>query len=101
MALRLDLHNKLVAILGSGRVYYQPPANLQMSYPCIVYEHDNSQTDFADNNPYLYTKRYMVMVIDRDPDSPIPDKIAKLPMCLFSRHYTSDNLNHDVFNIYH
>lgn len=97
---RLELHDKLISILGSTRVYFQPPANVVMSYPCIVYEREFAKTEFADNNPYKYTKRYMVMVIDTNPDSPIPDRVAELPMCLFSRHYTQDNLNHDVFNLY-
>jgi hypothetical protein len=40
------------------------------------------------------------MIIDQDPDSAIPPKVAALPMCLFNRFYTADNLNHDVYNLY-
>jgi hypothetical protein len=71
-----------------------------MEYPCIVYFQDNADTQFADNNPYRYTKRYQVTVIDEDPDSPIPDLVAKLPMCTFDRWYAAENLNHNVFNIF-
>lgn len=71
-----------------------------MQYPCIVYRRDNSETLFAGNNPYRYVKRYQVTVIDKDPDSGIPDSLATLPMCTFERFYTADNLNHDVFNIF-
>lgn len=71
-----------------------------MKYPCIVYNMDDAITEFADDNPYLYTKRYQVIVIDADPDSLIPDKIATLQMCTFDRYYAADNLNHYVFNIY-
>lgn len=71
-----------------------------MQYPCIVYARDDAITDFADNKPYTYTKRYQVTVIDRNPDSDIPDKVAQLPMCLLNRYFAADNLNHDVFNLY-
>jgi len=71
-----------------------------MLYPCIVYNRDAAVTQFAGNDPYRYTKRYMVTIIDRNPDSEIPDKVAALPMTTFNRFFTADNLNHDVFNIY-
>lgn len=100
MGQRLDLHQILVDLLGTSNVYFQPPTNVQMQYPCIVYARDNAVTKFADNSPYRYTKRYQVTVVDRNPDSPIPDKVAKLPMCIFNRFFTAGNLNHDVFNIY-
>jgi len=100
MGQRLALQSLLEVILGSRNVYFQPPANVEMQYPCIVYARDTTVTKFADNNPYRYTKRYMVTVIDRDPDSLIPDKVAALPMCIFNRFFPADNLNHDVFNLY-
>jgi hypothetical protein len=100
MAPRLELQTILEAILGSRNVYFQPPANLQMKYPCIVYKRDFAEVQFADNHPYRNIKRYLVTVIDSDPDSPIPDKVAALPMCTFNRFYTADDLNHDVFNLF-
>lgn len=100
MGQRLDLQELLETILGSANVYFQPPANVRMEYPAIVYSRDLAETLFAGNNPYLYTKRYQVTVIDRDPDSLIPDKVAALPMCTFSNAFVADNLNHSVFNLY-
>lgn len=100
MGQRLRLQTILEELLGSRNVYFQPPANIQMQHPCIVYKRDNARTEFAGNAPYRYTKRYLVTVIDQDPDSPIPDKIAALPRCIFSRHFAKDNLNHDVFSLY-
>lgn len=97
---RLELQELLEFTLGSPNVYFQPPANLVMKYPCIVYHRDFADTKFANNNPYRRTKRYKVTVIDRDPDSPIPDRVGALPLCLFVSHYTADNLNHDVYNLY-
>ena len=100
MALRLQLHSLLSEMVEIGHIYFQPPANVQMQYPCIVYKRDTATTEFAGNNPYRYSKRYQVTIIDRDPDSEIPDKVAALPMCTHNRFFTADNLNHDVFNIY-
>lgn len=98
MAPRLQLHQILKTLVPN--VYFQPPSNTIMKYPCIVYQRDYAETTFADNNPYRNTKRYQVTVIDTDPDSAIPDKVASLPMCVFQRFFAADNLNHDVFNIF-
>jgi hypothetical protein len=92
------LHQLLETI--TPKVYFQPPTNVRLEYPCIVYHRDFADTKFADDKPYNHTKRYMVIVIDRDPDSQIPDKVAALPMSLFNRFYTADDLNHDVYNVY-
>ena len=101
MGQRLDLHKLLVDILGeSSRVYFQPPPSLIMRYPCIVYERDNRRTLFADNGSYLDKIRYQVVVIDRDPDSDLPNKIAQLPFSSFDRTYVQDGLHHDSYNVY-
>ncbi len=81
-------------------VYFQPPANVKMEYPCIVYQRDAASTDFAGNLPYRYKQRYQLTVIDRSPDSLILSQIVPLPECLFNRHFVANNLNHDVFTIY-
>lgn len=97
---RAELQALLIGLLESDNVYFQPPPTLQMKYPCIVYKRDFALTYFAGDKPYKYGKRYQVIHIDRNPDSPIPDKIAELPMCIFDRFYTADNLNHDVFKLF-
>jgi hypothetical protein len=71
-----------------------------MQYPAIVYERDSSLTRFAGNLPYNIRKRYLVTVIDRDPDSEIPDKVAALPSCTHNRYFAAESLNHDVFYLY-
>lgn len=100
MAQRLELQELLVNLLGSNNVYFQPPSTIQMKYPCIIYKRDNANTDFADNKPYKNKKRYQVTVVDRNPDSIIPDKVAALPLCSYERFFTADNLNHDVYNLF-
>lgn len=100
MAPRLELQELLEFTLGSSNVYFQPPANVQMQYPCIVYQRDRDKTKYATNNLYNRMKRYQVTVITKNPDSDVPDKVASLPLCSFNRFFTADNLNHDVFNLY-
>jgi len=81
-------------------VYFQPPTNILLNYPCIIYKRDFADTKFADDIVYDHMIRYQIMVIDQDPDSEIPKKVAMMPMSLFNRFYTVDNLNHDVYNVY-
>jgi hypothetical protein len=98
MGQRLDLHEILVAI--TPHAYFQPPASMEIQYPCIVYAMDNARTEFAGNRPYTYKKRYLITVIDKDPDSNIPDSVAWLESALFDRQYTANNLHHSVFTLY-
>ena len=80
-------------------MYFQPPATVQMKYPAIVYSCQDIENVFADNGVYQQFHIYQVIVIDANPDSEIVHKVSKLPMCIYDRHYASDNLNHDVFSI--
>jgi hypothetical protein len=98
MAPRLQLHEILKEF--TPNVYFQPPNNVQMTYPAIVYARDGSDVKHADNSPYHLTKRYQVTVIDRNPDSDIPDKVEQLPLCVFSRAFVTEQLNHYVFTLF-
>lgn len=100
MAPRLQLQTKLKDILGASNVYFQPPPTIQLSYPCIIYQRDDIRTEFADDKPYKNKTRYKVTVIDKDPDSLVPSKLLDLPLCVYNRFYSADNLNHDVFTLY-
>lgn len=95
---REQLHNVFLALVDN--VYFQPPNNLTLVYPCIVYSRGRASSEFADNTTYRYTKQYDVTVIDLDPNSEIPDKVAMLPTTTHERWFAVDNLNHDVFSLY-
>lgn len=97
---RTELQVILEELLGSEEVYYQPPANVHMKYPAIVYSRYDLWANHADNQKYLTNVAYNLVVIDRDPDSEIVKKVAKLPFCQYGRHYTADNLHHDSFTLY-
>jgi hypothetical protein len=98
MAPRSELQALLETLVDN--VYHDPPETLTMNYPCIVYNRDFINIRHADNRPYKHRKRYQITVVDRDPDSEIPDMVAQMPSCSFVRSFTADNLHHDVFNLF-
>jgi hypothetical protein len=95
---RLDLHAQFLEIVEN--VYFQPPDNLKISFPCIIYKRDYQFVTFANGYPYHHKVRYLVTYVDKDPDSPNLKKISDMQMCTFDRHFTADKLNHDVFRIF-
>lgn len=101
MGSRIKLQDLLENILGNRNVYFQPPASVHIDYDAIVYSRKNIENTFANNSVYKQNDAYEIIAIYEDPDSDLPRKLSKLPMCSFDRHYTADNLNHDVFTLYH
>ena len=101
MATRVDLQNVLEELLGSRNVYYQPPESLKMNYPAIVYSRKTIDNSYANNSVYKQNYAYEIIVIDKNPDSEIVNKVSKLSTCRLDRHFKSDNLNHDVFTLYY
>lgn len=100
---RLDLHAKLVELLGSNHVYFQPPESIQMKYPCFVYERSYMDTDNADDTNYIDHMRYELMYISKDPDTNdfIKQVLDTFLHCAYTRHFVSDTLNHEVFDLYY
>lgn len=100
MASRLNLQSALVEALGSKNVYFQPPESVKMQYPCIVYEESKGRSIRANDLLYLHRKAYDGIIIDKEPDSEIPDRVRFLPLCDIGEPYKADNLNHWPFTIY-
>lgn len=101
MASRLNLQKILEDVLGSRNVYFQPPESIKLKYPCIIYEEARGRSVRANNKLYMYRKRYNLILIDKDPDTVIPDRIRELPLCDTDRIYKSDNLYHFSFTLYY
>ena len=96
-----ELQVVLQEIMGTNRVYYQPPENLKITYPCIVFERSTALQSFADNGPYRTTKRYTITLMTKTADNDeYLDQLLNLPMCTFDREFKLDGIVHDVFNIY-
>lgn len=101
MSSRTDLQSKLEELLGSRNVYYQPPATVMMNYPAIVYSRKRIESKFANDAKYSKMNCYELIVIDGKPDNPVIDKLLDFPYSSFDRHYTADNLHHDVITLYY
>lgn len=101
MGSRPNLQKLLENLIGNNNVYFQPPPSVQMSYPAIVYSRTNIKNKHANNAVYNQYIAYQLIVIDKNPDSEITQKVSNLPLCAHNRSYKSDNLNHDVFTIYY
>ena len=96
-----ELQFELEELLGSGEVYYNPPASVRMTYPAIVFVRSKINNIFANNRVYGQRNRYEVTTITEDPDDPIIHKVSMLDTCSFDRHFVNDNLHHNTFSLYH
>lgn len=98
---RLNLQSKLETFLGSNNVYFQPPTNLNMRYPAIVYKINNIDSKHADDKNYKLTDVFQVILIVYDPDDPrIHSIMETFDNCRFVTAYEKDGLRHYVYNIY-
>lgn len=101
MADRLSLQSKLEGLLGSRNVYYDPPENLKMEYDAIKYSKKPPSSKYADNKVYSKMNCYELVVIARNTDHPVIEKLLDIPYCSHDQHYKADNLAHDVFTLYY
>lgn len=95
---REKLDNILRGIVGRN-VYFQPPENLRMQYPCIIYRPSIVRIQHANNMPYTTFKGYELTFVHKDPDSPVVNELLKLQGIRYDRTYVVDNLIHDAFTI--
>lgn len=100
MASRIDLQSKLEELLGSRNVYYNPPATLKMQYNAIRYSLGAAQATYADDRKYKNMNRYELIVIARESDPEVVDKLLELPYCSMGTPYKADNLNHYPLTLY-
>lgn len=99
---REKLHEDLCDILGSRNCYFSPPSTIRMKYPCILYEAGGSRTIQADDIRYLRWTSFTLTVIDKNPDSEIPERLLSSKFRYLSRDrtYIADGMYHFVFTIY-
>lgn len=101
MGRRLELQKRLEDVLGSRNVYYQPPEEIKMQYPAIVYHPAQHFQAYSNDRTYTFVKQYTITYIYRDADTGfIEDLIYAFPMIRHDRHFVVDNLYHDVFSLY-
>ena len=84
----------------TDNVYFQPPTNISIKYPAIIYNRRDVEKDRADNKTYRLKPSYNITVIDRNPDSCIVQHLLELDYCEFERQYVYDGLNHTILTLY-
>lgn len=94
---RLNLDEQLRKI--AQFVYFKPPTNVKMHYPCIRYELDSKDPIYANNQKYIKHNVYKVTAIDTDPESILDAGIEDLPYSEFVTAYESQGLYHFVYKI--
>lgn len=100
MGSRIELHNELLTFMTN--VYFQPPENLTMKYPCIVYSKSGKDRKFSNDGIYLNKQQYQLMLIEYSPISEIADNIENyFQYCVITQNYGLDNLNHTTLNLYY
>lgn len=93
-----DLLQKVSADAGEHiNLYHQPPENVKLEYPCIIYKLDNMPSNYADDRPYITTISYELTYITRSPVSEVPANLVKVPKMAFDRYYVYENLHHYTY----
>lgn len=96
---RAILQTTLENIKGVKHVYYEPPVNTKMEYPCIRFSLADRNAVFADNRKYIKGESYTVIFITRDVvNAPkVLDQLEDIALCNFDRPYIADGLHHYVY----
>lgn len=89
-------------------VFFQAPSSpgvkpqLKLTYPCTVYSLSDIYVRHADNKAYFAQRRYQLTYITKNPgDALIDEFVNRFEQITFSRHFTSDNLNHYIYELYY
>lgn len=98
---REDLDTLLCETIGSEYVYFQPPENLQIQYPCIIYSLNGFFDRHASNKTYHRRREYSLLYITSDPDDANIEAIGNLELCSLGKPYTAENLHHYPYTIYY
>ena len=97
---RVELNSLFKKIVPN--VYFQPPENIKMKYPCIRYEFSNLDILHADNEKWLSTGvKYKVILITASPNPKAFNDIMSFKYCSFDRAIFSNGLYNYHFNLYY
>lgn len=101
--LRWELDDKLRNLLPENwHLYFQPPGEEGLKYPCLLYTKSSGDTLFANNKDYMYHRQYELTFIYEDPDDETPRNVMRqLDYCRANRHFITNNLHHDTMVLYY
>lgn len=98
---RMILQKKLCSILGTNNVYFEPPENIKLNYPCFIYFSGSPFTSSANNKLYLFTNSYNVTYIDINPCTDIIKiMLSNFDYITTGSSFVNDGLHHYTFDIF-
>lgn len=101
---RRHLHQKILDFTGRPAYFVAPSSptkSIKLDYPCTVYTLSDIQSTYADNKNYVNQRRYQITYITKSAiDDKIDEWLTHFDGIRFSRHFTSDNLNHYIYDYY-
>lgn len=95
-----DLLHLLQKAANHNRVYFQPPENLKIGYPAVIFHLSKVKLDHADDVPYKGAREYSITLIAKEPEPDVLDEILKIPYTTLDTTYIVDGMNHFVFTTY-
>ena len=93
-----NIYTLLTEIVGEN-VYFNPPPNLTIKYPCVVYSINDILNKNASDKVYKQNIKYDCTLISKNVDDPLLKELSKINTFKYSRHYVADGLHHYAFVI--
>ena len=98
--IRLELHALLEAAYPDLTIYYRPPSNLPLEYPCIVYSLAGHDLSHSNNSTYNVGDIFDVSLITVRPGTTHSNNpMLKIRGCTLTTIYSQANLIHNKFRI--
>lgn len=96
---RPELQKILESIEGVTKVYFDPPVNTRIEYPCIKFSLNRRTAIYADDRKYIKGENYIIIFITRDVTkaSLVLEQIEDIPCTNWDRTYIADGLHHYVY----
>lgn len=94
------LRDLQISTLGYQHTYFEPTESTRMEYDAVVYSKTTYNVKRADNKGYIVRPAWFVIIISRDPETPLPRAFQEFFMyCSPGKFFSKDNLYHYPFTI--
>ena len=106
---KTDVIQQKLKDLGISHVYFEPPQNVTLEYPCAVVRMGTISSRNANNRVYKLNNTYEIIYIRRQFDDNMVNVILvgdanhapPFSMIRHIRHYTAEGLHHDLYKLYY
>lgn len=96
---RLVLHNLLLELFPTLKLYFRPPSKIILEYPCIVYDVKKLNANYAANKPYNKGTTYQLTVMTNLPGFADAKKVLDIPNSTHTTSYIVSDIVHDIFDV--